>query len=101
MIKRVYGSFNNGPDIEFTQKENSQWIAIVPESPDGEYVVALWAEDEFGNTSYYATMLFVVKAHEITAIRQLPDFTMERLAGYHVQHMDPKYELLRVYELGR
>lgn len=99
MIKRVYGSFNNGPEVEFTWKSGDQWITVVPEAPDGEYVVSLWAEDEYGNTAYYATMLFIIKAYEVIAVRQLSDFTLERLDGYHITKVEPKYELLRIYEM--
>lgn len=100
MIKRVYGSFNNGPQIDFTPQDNGQWVAIVPETPDGEYVVALWAEDEYGNTSYYATMLFIVKAHEITAVKQLPDYYLEKRDGFRLEGILSKYELVRVCKVG-
>lgn len=59
-IKRVYGTAD-GTDIIFMYDGPSgRWETTVPRDEDGRYIVALWAEDFAGNTSYYATVLFTV-----------------------------------------
>lgn len=59
-IRRVYGTAD-GTDLLFSYDiETGRWEAPVPRDADGRYIVALWAEDFAGNTSYYATVLFTV-----------------------------------------
>lgn len=79
MVTRVYGQLNNEAEISFTQISEAEWRAVVPAAPDGEYVVSLWADDDAGNTAYYATMLFIIKAHEVIAMRFMPDYYAIRL----------------------
>lgn len=61
MVVKVYGT-SNGIDIIFTPSETEEdtWICSVPPSASGEYVVDLYAEDEFGNKAYTATVLFAI-----------------------------------------
>lgn len=59
MIARVWGEYD-GKEIVFRQQDGGLWKAVVPKDMDGEYVVAVWAEDEAGNQSYMATLLFAV-----------------------------------------
>ncbi len=79
MVKRVYGLFNNGPTVDFVKVGLDKWQIVVPKTSDGEYIVSIWAEDESGNTSYYATMLFIIKAYEVIAVKQLPDYVLKKL----------------------
>lgn len=44
----------------------STWTCTIPRDADGEYIVELWAENDLGNTSYYATILFSVRGVDVT-----------------------------------
>lgn len=59
MIARVWGEYD-GKEIVFRQQDGGLWKAVVPKDMDGEYVVAVWVEDEAGNQSYMSTLLFAV-----------------------------------------
>lgn len=100
MIKRVYGYYNNGPEIEFSLMEDGTWKTKIPSSEDGEYIVDVYAEDEAGNTSYYAAMLFIVKAHEIVSVRILSRYYANRLdKAYRAELLKPMYKLHRIKEM--
>lgn len=60
MIKRVYGTADNISLTFEMDAATGLWQAAVPSDADGEYVVALYAEDEAGNTAYMATVLYTV-----------------------------------------
>lgn len=62
MVKRIWGTCDGG-QILFTQSEAGLWEATVPAHANGEYTVALWAEDAAGNQSYFCTLLL---AYDIT-----------------------------------
>lgn len=64
MVTRVYGT-SDGVEIIFTPSEDGLWKCVVPVSQDGQYIVDLYAEDEAGNTSYFATVLFTVDAKHL------------------------------------
>lgn len=59
MVTTVYGKCD-GNVILFTRDETGRWLTAVPFSKDGEYVVELVAEDEAGNSTYLATILFTL-----------------------------------------
>ena len=60
MVKRVFGAVDN-QDVVFTPNiDTGLWETAVPADVDGEYVTELYAEDEAGNISYMATVLFAV-----------------------------------------
>lgn len=65
MITRVWGSVE-GTEIIFTPVGNDSWQCKVPKTLDGEYVVELFAEDDSGNVSYAATILFTIDAKHLT-----------------------------------
>lgn len=67
MITRVYGSVE-GHEVALTRTDDGSWICIVPKTVDGEYAVELYAEDDAGNVSYFANMLFEVRATHVTAM---------------------------------
>lgn len=58
MVKRVFGSCN-GKNIILTEN-GDRWDTLVPTDTDGTFVVDLYAEDEAGNTGYFATILYTV-----------------------------------------
>ena len=69
MVTRVYGHVE-GAEVVFTRSIGDVWICSVPKVDDGEYVIDLYAEDEAGNISYTATILFAVNAkHLIFSIK--------------------------------
>ena len=53
MVVRVEGIIN-GDKVIFEREAGDQWMATVPESLNGVYVVNLTAWDEAGNVAYYA-----------------------------------------------
>lgn len=59
MVKRVFGLVD-GTEVELYCAEGGRWSITVPFATDGEYVVEILAEDEAGNRSYMAKVLFVV-----------------------------------------
>lgn len=58
-IKRVFGTVD-GSEVIMEHMEGDRWSVPVPLDQDGEYVVEIMAEDEAGNRSYMAKMLFCV-----------------------------------------
>ena len=60
MVVDVRGTVD-GREIVFTREPGSdKWSCVVPFDDDSEYVCDLYATDECGNTSYYATVLFQI-----------------------------------------
>lgn len=61
MVASVYGTCE-GHAIIFTRRGDTDlWDVDVPFDRDGNYVVSLYAVDQAGNESYYATVLFTVQ----------------------------------------
>lgn len=85
MVVKIYGTAN-GMDIVLTPVEEDEnvWQCEVPASASGEYVVDLYAEDDFGNKSYTATVLFSIDvAHldfRIHFIKYSADAKMRKFA---------------------
>ena len=66
MVVKVYGKCN-GSDISFTpaspQLGNERpdcriWTVVVPKAVAGTYVLELFAVDDAGNTTYFATVKY-------------------------------------------
>lgn len=55
MVVKLWGSCN-GADIICSPLGGERWETTVPAAQDGTYIIALWAEDEAGNTGYFATI---------------------------------------------
>ena len=60
-VKRVWGTADNISLIFQPNEQTGRWEAKVPTDQDGQYVVALYAEDFAGNVAYMATILFIVQ----------------------------------------
>ena len=52
-------------DLEFIKTSEGLWTAAVPFVESCEYVIDLYAEDEAGNISYYATYLLTFDASKL------------------------------------
>jgi hypothetical protein len=65
MIKRVFGKVD-GTEVILHQ-DGDRWTVPVPIDSNGEYVVEILAEDEAGNISYMAKMLFAVNGGLVSA----------------------------------
>ena len=64
MVTRVFGRAGQY-DLEFIKTSEGLWTAAVPFVESCEYVIDLYAEDEAGNISYYATDLLTFDASKL------------------------------------
>lgn len=64
MVTRVFGRAGQY-DLEFIKTSEGLWTAAVPFMESCEYVIDLYAEDEAGNISYYATYLLTFDASKL------------------------------------
>lgn len=58
-VMRVFGRVD-GVEVVLEHLEGDVWQVPVPLDRDGEYVVEIIAEDDAGNRTYLARLLFVV-----------------------------------------
>lgn len=65
-VARVYGTVD-GVEVILSQETGDRWNVPVPLDADGEYVVEIISEDEAGNRSYLARMLFCVDSTRLCA----------------------------------
>lgn len=65
MVTRVWGHVE-GVEVIFTHLEGDVWTCNVPKELDGEYVIDVYAEDEYGNIGYAATILFTIDSKHLT-----------------------------------
>lgn len=82
-VMRVYGRVD-GTEVVLQHIEGDRWEVPVPFDPDGEYVAEIIAEDDAGNQSYLARLLYTVDAGNICIhMLPLPKYIFERQAsGY-------------------
>lgn len=83
MVKALYGKCQ-GKDINFQLNEaTGRWETAVPASPDGTYIIELWAEDYAGNIGYFATIEVTFDSSQLCfSIKILSvgaQFTMEQV----------------------
>lgn len=83
MVARLYGKCQ-GQQINFSLNElTGRWETAVPASPNGTYVIELWAEDTAGNVAYFATVQITYDSGKLcTAIKILDigaEFTIEEV----------------------
>ena len=72
MIKRIWGSCD-GAEILLRRSQEGSWETTVPSRPTGEYTVALWAEDDAGNRSYFCSILMTYDITQLCCRIQLLD----------------------------
>lgn len=65
-VVKVFGRVD-GVEVVLQKAEGNRWSVPVPLDQDGEYVVEIIAEDEAGNQSYLAKMLYVVNTAMLCA----------------------------------
>lgn len=63
-VARVYGTVD-GAEVVMQHAEGARWSVPVPLDQDGEYAVEVIAEDDAGNWSYMAKMLFCVDSSSL------------------------------------
>lgn len=82
MVTMLKGTLG-GNEIIFTRADGDIWEARVPMMESGEYIVALYAEDEAGNSAYMATILYVVDVAGLCFHIEFIDFSVaaEELMG--------------------
>lgn len=85
---RVYGTVD-GAQVILELARDGVWSVPVPLDQDGEYAVEIIAEDEAGNRSYLARMLYTVDAGNI-CIHMFP------MAKYLVSRQPAGYRFNRV-----
>lgn len=88
-VARVYGRVD-GVEVVLEPAQEDFWSVLVPLDQDGEYAVEIIAEDEAGNWSYLARMLYTVDAGNI-CIHMLP------LPQYFFERQPEVYQFSRVY----
>lgn len=90
-IKRVFGTVD-GAEVIMEQAEGDRWSVPVPLDQDGEYVVEIIAEDEAGNQSYMAKMLFCVDSSRLCVhVLPLPYMAMVMEDPYMAVLEPPRY----------
>ena len=92
-ITRVIGRID-GMEVNLERKHGDVWAVPVPMDQDGEYAVEIMAEDEAGNQSYLAKMLFTVNTALLCVhVVQLPFYASLQEPVYSVSVFPRKYEL--------
>ena len=76
MVTNVYGKAD-GVDILFTPSPDGKWKCELPANSTGTYLMEIFAEDEAGNTAYYATALFVVDSSKLSVQIQWLDISQK------------------------
>lgn len=83
-IARVFGRID-GKEVTLTQSKDGTWTVQVPADQDGEYAVEIIAEDEAGNQSFIAKMLYIIRTGSV-CVHALP------LTGYLFEHRISDYD---------
>ena len=81
MVVSVYGEIENHRII-FRQNEKGLWETTVPFLSSGKYLVTLYAVDQAGNTSYYATAIYTVDTEKITATLEIIEYAAQAKERY-------------------
>lgn len=89
-VTRVFGRVD-GTEVVLQYIDGERWTVPVPFDADGEYVVEIIAEDDAGNQSFVARMLYTVDACNICVhMLPLPEYIFERQAsGFYVSRIYP------------
>lgn len=65
MITSVVGKCNS-IDIIFNNIGGDKWTTTFPANIHGGYIIELWATNDYGNTSYFATIRFTYDPTTLT-----------------------------------
>ena len=88
MVTRVFGKAGQY-DLEFTKTPEGLWTAAVPFVESCEYVIDLYAEDDAGNVSYYATYLLTFDSSKLQVEMMPLQFVPELIGqGYREEWID-------------
>lgn len=91
MVVSVYGEIENHRII-FRQNEKGLWETTVPFLSSGKYLVTLYAVDQAGNTSYYATAIYTVDTEKITARLEIIEYAAQAKERYDARITITDYE---------
>nr|DAL90301.1 MAG TPA: hypothetical protein [Caudoviricetes sp.] len=91
MVVSVYGEIENHRII-FRQNEKGLWETTVPFLSSGKYLVTLYAVDQAGNTSYYATAIYTVDTEKITATLEIIEYAAQAKERYDARIEVMDYE---------
>lgn len=69
MVVKLTGVVN-GSQIMFTRSRDDVWDAVIPANLSGMYIVELKAEDDAGNTSFFAKYILTVDTSLLKATLQ-------------------------------
>lgn len=98
MIVAVYGSVD-GVEVIFTPSGPDTWTCKVPKATDGEYIVDLYAVNDAGNKTYFATVLFTVRGVDVT-VTWLTIDTAASMSKYDVRADNPRQYDVRAVMLS-
>lgn len=82
-VARVFGTVD-GVEVIMQYAQGDVWQVPVPLDQDGEYVVEVITEDEAGNRSYFAKMIFLVDSGNL-CVHLVPDL-------YYAELLEPLYK---------
>lgn len=89
-VERVFGRVD-GTEVVLEGK-GDVWSVPVPFDRDGEYVVEIIAEDDAGNQTYMAKMLFVVNTSLLCAhVVPLPYYAAVQEERFHAEVQRGRY----------
>lgn len=86
MIKRVWGTFNNSDTI-LSNMGNGTWQTIVPFPPDGVGVISVYAEDEAGNKSFVAKLLYTVDPATLKVSLSVAEYDADLFTAQFMQKL--------------
>jgi len=86
MIKRVWGTFNNSDTI-LSNLGNGTWQTIVPFPPNGVGVISVYAEDEAGNESFVAKLLYTVDTTTLKVSLSVAEYDADLFTAQFMQKL--------------
>ena len=98
MIVRVFGRVD-GTDVIYNHTQGDTWQVQVPLDRDGEYAVEIIAEDDTGNRTYLARMLYTVTAGTICVhTLPMPEYCFSRQTDpIQIEIQPSRIRFCRVY----
>lgn len=101
MVHKVYGKVG-GKEIILNLSGENLWQAIVPAVMDGQYVVEIIAEDEAGNQSYIARMLYTISVGDIRfSLLPPPKYLFCRQGSHFLENKSSIFKFKQLYPAER